>query len=409
MFSYVIRRSAQTVAFLFVASFLLYSLLVFWIPRGPYAQYQAAMWEKAASADDGTGSQVSRVPGGQRGPGIEQMAREYYKVDRAWPLSYFLWLFDPQDTRLNEQGEEVPVDTGLDLKIGPLSIKGSGVLTGDLSKSTRIEVNGDVAEIIGQRWGTSAWLVLSSMLLSVLVAVPLGVLGAARRNTGLDNALTVGSFVGLSMPTFLLGLLLIIFLAVLPSLWHHVDGWTWLPYFPPGAITSLDRENDPVNYLYHLVLPATALSAVQIGVISRYVRFSMLEVLGEDYIRTAFAKGVARRRVVLKHALKNALLPLITTIALALPSILSALILVESVFAYPGLGRLFYLSSGGTFTAMQSLDISPDLKLVSFMDVPLALALFMLMIIVVAVANTVADLLYAAADPRVSFGSNRTR
>jgi peptide/nickel transport system permease protein len=148
---------------------------------------------------------------------------------------------------------------------------------------------------------------------------------------------------------------------------------------------------------------------IQIGVISRYVRVSMLEVLGEDFIRTAFAKGVARRRVVLKHALKNALLPLITTIALALPSILSGLILVEAVFAYPGLGRLFYLSSGGTFASAQGLEFSPDLRFANNMDVPVALVLFMLMITVVAVANTVADLLYAAADPRVSFGSNKNR
>lgn len=407
MFIYFIRRSAQTVAFLFVASFLLYSLLVFWVPGGPYAQYKAAMLAKAAPPEEETG--VYRVPGGPVGPGIEQMAREYYKVDRPWPLSYFLWLFDPQDTRLNEQGEEVPADTGLDLKIGPFHIKGSGVLTGDLSISTRIEVNADVADIIGQRWSTSAWLVLASMLLAVLVAVPMGVLGAARRNTWLDNALTLGSFIGLSMPIFVLGLLLIIFLAVLPYLWHHINGWTWLPYLPPGAITSLDREDDTVNYLYHLVLPATTLSVVQIGVISRYLRFSMLEVLGEDYIRTAFAKGVARRWVLLKHALKNALLPLITTIALALPGILSGLILVEAVFAYPGLGRLFYLSSGGTFANMQGLEVSPDLRFASNMDVPVALVLLMMMIIVVAVANTVADLLYAAADPRVSFGSNRAR
>jgi peptide/nickel transport system permease protein len=178
---------------------------------------------------------------------------------------------------------------------------------------------------------------------------------------------------------------------------------------PPGAIHSLDRENDPVNFIYHLVLPATALSTVQIGIISRYVRISMLEVLGEDFIRTAFAKGVAGRRVVLKHALKNALLPLITTIALALPGILSGLILVEAVFAYPGLGRLFYLSSGGTFTATQGSEFSPDFRLGSTMDVPVALVLFLLMIIVVAVANTVADVLYAAADPRVTFGSNKTR
>lgn len=113
--------------------------------------------------------------------------------------------------------------------------------------------------------------------------------------------------------------------------------------------------------------------------------------------------------MVLKHALKNALLPQITTIALALPGILSVLILVESVFAYPDPEATVLSIVGGTFTAMQSLDVSSHLKLVSFMDVPLALALFMLMIIVVAVANTVADVLYAAADPRVSFGGNSTR
>jgi peptide/nickel transport system permease protein len=253
------------------------------------------------------------------------------------------------------------------------------------------------------------WLVLASLLVSVLIAVPVGVLGAARQNSGLDTALSAVSIAGLSMPTFLLGLMLIIFLAVLPFQWHHNNGWNWLPYLPPGSVTGLDRENNFFDFVYHLILPATALAAVQIGVISRYVRFSMLEVLGENYIRTAFAKGVSTRRVLLKHALKNAILPLITTIALALPGVLSGLVIVEMIFAYPGLGQLFYFTVGGTFTGAQIPDAGSNREFMPYMDLPVALILFLIMLIVVALVNMLADLLYAASDPRLSFVSNTDR
>lgn len=403
MFSFFIRRTAQTVAFLFVASLLLYSLLVVWYPGGPSAKYKAAMIQKAAPAAGGSGNTGFQPVPAQGGENIERAAKEYYKVDRPWPLNYFLWLFDPQDTRLNEQGEEVP--TGIDLNIGPLHIRGSGVLTGDFGESNMYSPGTSVGELLDQRSSRTAWLVIASLLISILIAVPIGVLAAARQNSGLDTTLTVASVVGLSMPTFLLGLMLIIFLAVLPYQWHHNNGWSWLPYLPPGSVSGVDREDNPFDYAYHLVLPATALAAIQIGIISRYVRFSMLEVLGENYIRTAFAKGVSMRRVLMKHALKNALLPLITTVALALPGIMSGLIIVEMIFGYPGLGQLFYFTMGGTFSSAQSPDITLDRDFSSIMDEPVVLIVFLLMLTVVAVANTVADLLYAASDPRITFGS----
>ncbi len=388
--------------FLLVVSFLLYSLLVVWYPGGPYSQYQAAMKAKTTpGSNDGLGNDR------YLGPGIEQMAKEYYKVDRSWPVSYFLWLFDPQDTRLNEQAQEVP--NGIDWNIGPLHITGSGMLTGDFGRSTIFGHGAPVRDVIGPRLGRTAWLVLASLLISVFLAIPLGVLGAVRRNSLLDHILTMVSFAALSLPTFLLGLMLIIFMSVAPYLWHNNNGWTWLPYLPPGDANSLNGEGNLLDFIYHLVLPATALAAVQIATISRYVRFSLIDVMGEDYIRTAFAKGAGMRRVVFKHALKNALLPLITTVALALPGILSGLILVESIFNYPGIGGLFLRTVGGTFTGMLNPDLPSNGSVPINMDVPVALILFLLMISAVAAANTVADLLYAASDPRVSFGSGRKR
>jgi peptide/nickel transport system permease protein len=185
------------------------------------------------------------------------------------------------------------------------------------------------------------------------------------------------------MPTFWLGLMLIIFLAVIPKQ-LHLNGWTWLPYMPPGTTYDLDQENNFINRLYHLVLPVTVLAFVQIAGYSRYVRSSMLEVLRQDYVRTAWAKGLSQRVVILKHALRNALIPVITIVTLSLPALFSGAIATETVFAYSGMGKLF-------------------VDAVFQIDLTLVMAFLLIITTLIILSNILADVLYAVADPRIRF------
>jgi peptide/nickel transport system permease protein len=188
------------------------------------------------------------------------------------------------------------------------------------------------------------------------------------------------------MPPFVLGLLLIFALAVVPFILHDRVGLAWLPYLPPGGVIGLDQEGSWTSRLYHLVLPVTTLVLGQTAWLSRHVRFSMLDVLSKEYIRTAHAKGARVRAVLLKHAFRNAALPLITTLALAVPGVISGVVVIEKLFAYPGMGLLFFDSISRT---------DPD--------TPIALTLTVFMVVVVTFASMIADVLYALVDPRISY------
>ncbi len=153
-----------------------------------------------------------------------------------------------------------------------------------------------------------------------------------------------------------------------------------------------------MDRLQHLVLPVATLAIPQIAWLSRHVRFSMLDILKLDYIRTAWAKGLPMRRVVLKHALRNALIPLITSVGVMIPALLAGTIIVESVFSYPGLGQVFFQALGGLPSQMS--DTEPGS--IGRMDYTLTLALMFFLIVVVAVSNMLVDVLYTVADPRIS-------
>src|SRR5205814_6645256 len=133
--------------------------------------------------------------------------------------------------------------------------------------------------------------------------------------------------------------------AALPRAWHQQFHWDWLPYLPVSGTSddpSSKYDSDVFNRIYHLVLPVTVLSFVSIAGYSRFVRSSMLEVLRQDYVRTAWAKGLTQRVVILKHALRNALIPVITIVTLSLPFLVSGAIVTETVYTYPGMGKLFF-------------------------------------------------------------------
>ena len=235
-----------------------------------------------------------------------------------------------------------------------------------------------VIKKIAQRLPITVLLNLIVMLIVLLLAVPIGIYSAYKRNSLSDRAITVAVFIGFATPSFWLALLLMILFGV------------QLGILPISGITSLNFEQlsfweKVLDVAKHLVLPVISLSVGSLAYLSRYVRASMLEVLRQDFIVTARAKGVGERRVILVHALKNALLPVITILGLSLPGLIGGSVIIESIFAIPGMGRLFFNSvyMRDYTTVMGILVISSFLTLFG---------------------NLIADISYALVDPRIREG-----
>jgi peptide/nickel transport system permease protein len=399
--TYLLRRILQSIIFVAVAALLIYTLLVMLMPDGPADRYNRL---KAGLPDRFTGAVPLNTTPERGDPAYNLQVR--YKLDKPWPLNFAVWLFDPNDTEINTYdlaGNPIVVQKGINLQLFGLTLRGSGILTGDFGKSEGFAPNVTISQIFADRWMNTIILLGTSLLLALLVGIPLGIMGALRHRSPLDHSITFFSLGGLSLPPFVLGLLLIIFFAVLPKALRDENGWDWLPWLPAGGL------GEPGNFwskVSHLVLPAITLAIPQIALLSRYTRFAMLDVLGQDYIRTAWAKGLGRRQVVLKHALRNTLLPLITQIALLIPLLVSGAVVIETVFAYEGIGKAFYRALGGCLASasMMTQDPPPCPRVGYFpIDYPLALVLLFLMIVVVAVSNILADIAYAVADPRISY------
>jgi len=235
-------------------------------------------------------------------------------------------------------------------------------------------------------------LALTAMLLSLLIGIPLGILAAVRRDSLVDQIGRGVSLIGVSMPVFWLGLVaLLIFYARLgwaPSA-GQLNPRLPLPPFVTGFVVVdalLARENGvALDALAHLALPAIVLASASIGVITRMMRGSMLDVLGEDYVRTARAKGLPARRVTLRHAARNALLPVITVVGLSFGSLLSGAVITETVFAWPGLGSYAFQSA-------------------TSLDFPAIMGVGIVVASVYVLVNLVTDITYAAVDPRIRMG-----
>ena len=231
--------------------------------------------------------------------------------------------------------------------------------------------NQSVFSLITSKLPKTLVLVGLSTVFALLVAVPLGILQVIRRNRPVDYALTGMSFVGYSMPAFLLGQLLI--------LWFAID-LHWFEFQAPQSDSVWGILADARGW----ILPVFSLSAITIAGFSRYMRSSMMETLTEDYIRTARAKGAGPARVLFRHALRNALIPIITLLGLTLPAIVGGAIITETVFNYPGMGLLT------TNAATNN-------------DVPLLIGTTFIAAIATVVGNLIADILYAVVDPRVRY------
>ena len=243
----------------------------------------------------------------------------------------------------------------------------SGVVQGDFGFSLR---NSEpVSNIIGDALVITLELVVLGLLIATLVGVPLGVISAVRRDSAADYTSRIGGLIGLSIPSFWLATLLLLFTS-------RVFGWV-----PP--LVYISPWDDPIGNLSQFILPAISISVFTMAIVMRMVRNTMLEVLGQDYVRTARAKGVSRRKVVSKHALRNALIPVITIVGFEIGVLIGGAAIVEIIFGLPGVGYVLLQAIFGR-------------------DYPVIQAMTLMIAFTFIFANLLVDILYGILDPRIS-------
>ena len=318
---YIARRAIEALPLLLLVSIILFSIIQ--LTGDPLAAYTV---DSTLTGDD-----LVRL-------------RHYYGLDQPVPVQYLRWL--------------------------------GNVLTGNWG--TSFVSNVPVVELIAQRLPNTLLLVASSYSIILVAAIVLGTYTAVHQYSAFDHVVTTLAFVGISVPSFWLGLLLLIFFAVQT---RNMG----LPYFPAGGMYDLAIGPTVPQVLWHLVLPSVTLATVVAASYIRYVRASMLEVIRQDYVRTARAKGLAEAVMLRRHAFKNAAIPLVTLIGLDLPRFLSGSVVVESIFAWPGMGRLFWEEAQRT-------------------DIPVLMAVLTFTSVLVVVFNLLADVAYAYLDPRIRYG-----
>lgn len=284
------------------------------------------------------------------------------------------------DAFLSDQG-------GLNLLPGALGGGDNGIIHGDLGLG--INAGRPVLDLIVERIPATLILTITALILWVSIAILAGMYAAVRRYSFFDQSLTLLSYIFYSLPTFWLGLMLIFTFGVNLKL-LPVDGIVsvreYFPFNTPQYWTQFGR--DPIDAIVdigkHLVLPVFTLVAVNIAADSRFVRASMLETLSQDYIRTAKAKGLTGRVVIGKHAFRNAMLPVVTNIALEIPFLFSGAIVTETIFTWPGMGQLFIEAVGAR-------------------DYFLLMGLLLVTSVIILIANLIADVVYGLVDPRIRY------
>ena len=317
MFTFVLRRILSSIPVLLAVTLLVFTLVE--LAPGDVADY------------------FINPEGGTSPEALAEMRRAY-GLDRSPPVRYAIWL-----------GQVVQGDLGFSFVSGE-----------------------PVIAMILRRFLNTALLMSVALVVSVVVGVGLGVFTAVRQYSFWDHALSALSFLAVSMPAFVTGILALYLFAVL------------LPIFPSGGIRSVGVDAGLWNRIHHLILPAGVLALGQTATFMRYTRFSVLEVLRADYVRTARGKGLTERRVTMRHGLPNALIPVITVVGLSLPVLVVGAVFTETIFSWPGMGTL-YLSA------------------VNSRDVPLVMGLNLFIAVVVLAANLLTDLTYGLVDPRIRY------
>jgi peptide/nickel transport system permease protein len=292
-------------------------------------------------------------------------------------IVFSLIYLDPSDPAAANAGDQATAEDiqkirtamGLDRPFHTRFLEWTGgVLRGDLGTSilTKLPVSG----MIAQRIEPTLSLMLLTLILAIVIAVPMGVIAAWKRGTWVDSAIMALAVVGFSAPVFVIGYVMIYVFAL------------QLDWFPVQGYTPISKGIGP--WLNNLILPAVALGFIYIALIARITRATMLEVLSQDYVRTAHAKGVGRRDILFLHALKNAAVPIVTVIGIGIALLIGGAVVTESVFAIPGLGRL-------------------TLDSILRRDYPVIQGVVLLFSFVYVLVNLVIDLLYTVLDPRIRY------
>jgi len=288
-----------------------------------------------------------------------------------------------------EQIEQMREALGLNRPLPVQYVEFIGRLaSGDLGRSIR--TGGDIRQELIENFAPTIELSIAALLIALAVGLPAGILAALRRRTPIEYGTMIGSLVGISMPVFWIGLMLIYWLGARAE-WFPLSGTASAGLDIPArthfyTIDGLLTGDLAVfgDVLWHLVLPAITLSTITMAIVSRMARSSMLEVLGSDYLVTARAKGLSARMVVLRHALKNALIPVVTVIGLQLGALLSGAVLTETVFGRVGVGRYV-------------------LNAITARDYPVVQATVIVVALFVVVISLIVDLVYAILDPRIRY------
>jgi len=309
MTKYILQRLIQLIVVVLVVS-----VIIFWVVR-------ITPTDPIASITKGKNMSAQTIAA----------LKAEYNLDKPYPQQYFAWV--------------------------------AGMLRGDFGKSYQYRES--VTVLLAGRIATTVQLVLMSSILIVFLAIPLGMLSASRRNSLIDQSLTVASLILVSSPPFLTGILMMLLFTMV------------LPIFP-----TFGTGTDFLSNIKYLTLPAIALAAVRVALTMRITRSNMVEQLTSGYVQTAIAKGLSRTKVVYKHALKNAMIPVLTVVSLDISGMLGGSVMVEKVFSLNGIGTL--LADG-----------------INKSDYPITQSLTLLMVLVFMLCNLFVDIMYAVIDPRI--------
>ncbi len=342
MTRYIIRRLLQTIPLLLIISVILFVLA-------------NKMGDPLASF------------GGRRRIRSDDRERLTRKLglDKPILVQYAIWLVGNDWMRVDIDGDGIPDEYGTR----------KGVLRGDFGKS--FMEKRPVLEIIRERVSNTLILMLTCEVVILIFSLLIGIYSALRQYSTLDYVFTAFSFIGYSMPIFWLALILMYIFAVNFKQWG-------LPYFPTIGMYDLAVGRTVGQIAWHMVLPVATISIMSVAGYSRYVRSQMLEVISQDYIRTAYAKGLPERMVIMGHALKNAALPLVTIVGMDLPLLLSGAVVTESIFAWPGMGRLFWSAAQDT-------------------DIPVLMGILVIISALVVIFQIITDITYTFLDPRIRY------
>jgi len=342
---YILRRLLQSAVILLLLSILFFALVNL-APGGPLAGYGQSRHVQPEKAE---------------------ILKRQLGLDKPLTVQYIVWLMGNDWMKVDTNGDGVAESQGTR----------QGILRGDFGFSFRTREA--VLKVIGARLPNTVYLMVITLLIAILIAIPIGIISAVNQYSAVDISITTFSFAGQALPEFWLGLiLLLIFYAWLKN------PFTGESLLPAGGIHTIGSAFSLVDWLKHLVLPVATGALGWIAWYSRFMRSSMLDVIHQDYLRTARAKGLTERQVLYKHALRNALIPLVTLFSLDIPYIFSGAVFVEMLFSWPGMGQLYYQA------ALQR-------------DYPILLGILMIGAAFILLSNLLADIIYASLDPRIHY------